>query len=159
MEALEKMVSTTVFDQPEHTNSMDAGELGVLKANLANAAIQARSQVAPRLEKLDIDRLAKGARINTHGSTFVVVDDVLNPLLQTTGAFLKKSGYNVTPLIGNSFERDYRLRALRGLSYDASTAARELDGVIEEYGQALLGLEAAKLKESKEDAKSAWDNA
>lgn len=158
MEALEKMVSTTVFEQPEHTTGMDTAELGVLKANLANAAIQARAYVASRLEKLDIDRLAKGARLNYSGGTFVVANDILNPLLQPTGELLKKAGYNVRPLIGNSFESTYRLSALKGLGFKAESAARDLDGSIEAYGQALLQLEAAKLKEAKDDAKNAWNN-
>lgn len=156
-EALNKMVELTVIEQSDHTRSVDPADLGLLKANIAFAAESAKDAVRPAFERLNFDKLAEKASLNTSGTSYIQAGAILSPLLGPTGEFLKGAGYDVRRITGSSFNESPRISELR-VSFDADVAAHGFDKYIDAYGKALIELRKAEDDEGRDAARSAWDN-
>ncbi|MBS0024118.1 hypothetical protein [Microbacterium paraoxydans] len=156
--ALEQMLERTIVEQHDITTAMNPAELVTLKINITQAATTAIDQVDAQLDLLDIEELAKKARPNMTGESFVDYREVLSPLLRITGELLQKAGYSMEGLESARFGRGYDIANLNA-GYAAPTAARRLDAAIEGYGKAAAALAEADTAAKQARAREAWDNA
>jgi len=156
--ASERLVERAVFDQPEHTATIEPADLAMLKFNVGQSVESAVSGVRGAVGRIDAEKLADKARLNSTGDSFVHADEILSPLLRPIGDLLSSAGYKLHALRRSSLDDDYRISEFEE-GYTFATTARELDEAIEQYGKAKRRLEAVELDRAKSGARDAWNNA